>query len=128
MDAGATITATFTKSAPPPPPAGSCSTALTNQGTPYEVISSTMCSGGLTFNALRFQPQGGNTFTNQFAENGQANCSIQPPYVICLFPQPTGTSGNIDLQGMSTPTGITVWRSTDGGATWQPASWTSTGP
>jgi hypothetical protein len=124
MNANHAVTATFDKTGP----AAACTTKLTNQGALHEVISNTTCGGGLHFNALRFMPPAGNSFTNFFAENGQANCSLQNPYLVCSFPEQATASGPIDLRGSSTPSGITIQRSTDGGATWGPATWTSTGP
>jgi hypothetical protein len=92
------------------------------------VIGTTGCTGG-TFNALQFVPLNGNVVVDQFPEQGQAQCAIQPNgSLICIFPALTGTSGPIDVREQAAPNGFTVMRSSDGGQTWDAATWASSGP
>jgi hypothetical protein len=114
--------------APPPPPTVACSTSFVDQGTPDEVISTTQCQG-VSFNGLLFTPTGGNTIVDQFPEQGQAGCSVMPSgSAYCLFPSPVFSSGKIDLRFLGAPNSVQVQRSTNGGQSYEPGSWTSAGP
>lgn len=116
---------------PPPPPVGLCTTSLVDQGTLNEVISNTLCPSGVEFNALLLMPLNGNSITDFFPENGQATCSENASGALfCLFGSTVGASGPIDVQFLNLPStspNLQIQRSTDGGNTWQPDTWNSTG-
>jgi len=113
---------------PPPPPSVFCSTSFLNQGTLNEVISTTQCQAG-TFTGLLFTPLGGNRIVDQFPEQGQATCTVMSNgSAYCWFPSPVSSSGRIDLRFLNAPNGVQVQRSTNGGQSYEPGSWNSTGP
>jgi len=111
-----------------PPPNVICSTFFVNQGTPNEVISTTKCQGG-SFNGLLFTPPAGNRIVDQFPEQGQASChAMGTGAVYCVFPTPVSTSGPIDFRFFGPPSSVQVQRSINGGQSYEPGSWPSTGP
>ena len=112
---------------PPPPPTVDCSTLFLDQGTLNEVIGTTQCRG-VTFNGLLFTPTGGNQIVDQFPEQSQATCTLKPSgSAYCLFPSAVSSSGKIDLRFKFTPNSVQVQRSTNGGQSYEPGSWLSTG-
>jgi hypothetical protein len=92
------------------------------------VISTTHCQGG-AFTGLLFTPTGGNRVIAQFPEHGRATCNIMGSgSAYCLFPKSVSDSGRIDLRFQSAPNAVQVQRSTNGGQSYKPGGWSSTGP
>ena len=81
------------------------------------------------FISLPFAQSGGVFVAPKPAEHGQATCNIMGSgSVYCLFAAPVSESGPIDLRFQSTSNGVQVQRSTNGGQSFEPGGWSSTGP